>query len=506
MKTSTICKYTLVIICLLQSLGMIAQEVILTITTSPGNLAYFLGNQKNLVTDLTLSGSMNADDVACIRDMPQLSKLNMASISMVPGGLFYVSIGVPVEKDKIPKYMFLSLSNLTSVTLPTNITGIGNQAFQDCSGLTSITIPAGITAIDTLTFSNCSGLKSITIPSSVTTIYDYGLRGCSSLTSLTIPSSVTSIHRGAFAICTGLKEFIVSDTNPKFKSINGVLYSKDQSILLNYPNSKSSVFSIPDNTTSIAEWSFESCYDLASVTIPNSVTTIGDGAFFNCTGLISLSIGNSVTSIGTNVFYNCVNLPSVVIPNSVTYIGWDAFGYCRSLASISLSNKLNTIGIYAFTYCTSLPTITIPASVTSIDNWAFSYCTGLTAFHSNALTPPGTSSSAFNAIDKNICKLYVPKGTSAKYKASTGWSDFKTVIEENINSISETEAGNIKVYAEQNTIIIEGAVIGNEISVFNESGALLQIIKVTDYITRIYVPENHIYLIKITSKSFKVAL
>ena len=39
----------------------------------------------------------------------------------------------------------------------------------------------------------CSSLTSITIPSSVTSIGDYAIEYCSSLTSITIPNSVTSI-------------------------------------------------------------------------------------------------------------------------------------------------------------------------------------------------------------------------------------------------------------------------------------------------------------------------
>ena len=93
---------------------------------------------------------------------------------------------------------------MTSLTIPSSVTSIGEGAFSGCSGLTSLTIPSGVTSIGGGTFSGCSGLTSLTIPSSVTSIRDYAFYGCSGLTSLTIPSGVTWIGDEAFSGCSGL--------------------------------------------------------------------------------------------------------------------------------------------------------------------------------------------------------------------------------------------------------------------------------------------------------------
>jgi len=328
----------------------------------------------------------------------------------------------------------------------------------------------------------------------------------SALTSVTIPPSVTVIGNGAFALCTGLKSFVVSATNPIFSSLDGVLFNKDQSLLIFYPNSKSTFYTIPTSVKSVGDYAFESCPALSSVVIGNNVTSVGEGAFYNCTGLMTVSIGNSVTSIGKDVFYNCYRLTAVTIPNSVLSIGWDAFGYCTGLTSLNMGDNVMTIDIYALTNCTGLNNITIPASVTSIGEWALSYCTGLTELHCKSLTPPTATTSSFYGINKTTCKLYIPKGTTASYKGAIGWSDFKSFIEENGTSVPQTDTRDIKVYAMQDAIVVENADIGDEISVYNASGALIYRARVTDDITRIYVPANHIYLIKITSKTFKVAL
>lgn len=503
MKTNSICKYTLTALFLFVCMGVKGQELKLTLTVQPYELHDFLGSQKDLVTDLTLIGSINAYDIGVIRDMAKLTKLNIANVKLVPGGSF---MGISVVTDQVPTCMFFSLINLTSVILPTNITAIGSQAFQDCKSLTSIIVPNGITVIDHLTFANCVSLTSVSLPDKITEISDYAFWNCTALPSLTIPASVTTIGRGAFAICTNLKEFIVPETNIAFSSVEGVLFNKSKSVLIAYPNSKSAFYTTPASTTSIADYAFQSCYGLGMVVIDNNVTSLGEGAFYNCTGLYSVVISNNISSIKTNTFYDCNNLISVSIPNSVTSIGWEAFGYCYRLTSIDISSNLTSIDIYAFTNCSALTVLTLPKSTTFVNEWAFNYCTGLTQLHSKALAPPKAYLSSFNAIDVTTCGLYVPKGTSTLYKGATGWSSFKSIIEEYETAIPQAGTDSIKVYTEQNSIIIEGAGSGNIISVYDVSGKLFKSIKVTDNVTRIYVPVNHIYLVNIATKVFKVAL
>ena len=75
--------------------------------------------------------------------------------------------------------------------------------------MTSLTIPSGVTSIGDWGFDGCSGLTSLTIPSGVTSIGNLAFLGCSGLTSLTIPSGVTSIGEGAFEVCSGLTSIYV---------------------------------------------------------------------------------------------------------------------------------------------------------------------------------------------------------------------------------------------------------------------------------------------------------
>ena len=174
---------------------------------------------------------------------------------------------------------------LQKLTIGTSVKSIPNNAFRNCSNLTSINIPESVTSIGAQAFENCSNLTSINIPESVTLIGYFAFRDCSSLTSITIPESVTEIGNYAFLYCSSLKEFIVDDSNRYYTSKDGVLFSKDITTLITYPNAKASVYEIPESVTSIVDWAFSGCSDLTSITIPESVTSIGNYAFLYCSYL-----------------------------------------------------------------------------------------------------------------------------------------------------------------------------------------------------------------------------
>ncbi len=191
--------------------------------------------------------------------------------------------------------------------------------------------------------------------------------GCSSLESITIPSSVTSIGYGVFSCCSSLTEIVVDENNPNYSSLDGNLYDKHKTALIQYAGGKTAT----------------------SFVIPNSVTSIGDSAFYDCSSLESITIPNSVMSIGYEAFRYCSSLESITIPNSVTSIGGEVFKYCSSLESITIPNSVTSIGIYAFYDCSSLESITIPNSVTSIGNYAFSGCSNLTIYCEAESKPSG---------------------------------------------------------------------------------------------------------------------
>ena len=108
----------------------------------------------------------------------------------------------------------------TSFIIPDGVTSIGNEAFYDCDSLTNITIPSSVTSIGDYAFYGCDSLTSITIPSSVTSIGWYAFYSCDSLTSITIPSSVTSIGNEAFVYCYNLTTVYYTGTESEWNAIS----------------------------------------------------------------------------------------------------------------------------------------------------------------------------------------------------------------------------------------------------------------------------------------------
>ncbi|MDR1552937.1 MAG: leucine-rich repeat domain-containing protein, partial [Prevotellaceae bacterium] len=138
--------------------------------------------------------------------------------------------------SRAPWYSYRS--SITTIVIGNGVTSIGDGAFSGCSSLTAVTIPNSVTSIGSYAFAICSSLTAVTIPNNVTSIGDGAFYGCSSLTAVTIPNSVTSIGESIFGNCSNLTAVITKSENEYFSSNNGVLFNKEQTILVCYPSGK----------------------------------------------------------------------------------------------------------------------------------------------------------------------------------------------------------------------------------------------------------------------------
>ena len=123
--------------------------------------------------------------------------------------------------------------------IPEGVKHIGVYAFKWCDKITSIVIPKSVTCIGGHAFVGCDSLASIVIPKSVTSIGDSAFYNCSSLTSVTIGNSVESIGESAFEDCSSLVSINVATDNSHYCSVDGVLFNKDRTTIIRYPQGKS---------------------------------------------------------------------------------------------------------------------------------------------------------------------------------------------------------------------------------------------------------------------------
>ena len=120
-----------------------------------------------------------------------------------------------------------------------------------------------------------------------------------------------------------------------------------------------------------------------------------------------------------------ITIPEAANGYTVTSIGESAFQGCTGLTSITIPEGVTRIYNLAFYGCTGLTSVTIPEGVTRIGELAFYFCRGLTKITSKIAEPFDINS----CFSSNEATLYVPKGTVENYKATTGWKNFKTILE-----------------------------------------------------------------------------
>lgn len=194
-----------------------------------------------------------------------------------------------------------------------------------------------------------------------------GIVAGGSIRKILIPASVTTIADNAFSDVRGLEEIEVNDENTAYSSESGVLYNKDRTILVSYPNSKpDSEFTTPESVTEIADKAFFGS-ELAAVTVTDNVVSVGKEAFSGCYALTSAVLGAGLKEISENTFADDESLSSVTI-SSAEKIGDGAFAGCSSLKSVALPENTSVISATAFSGCSSLTDITVSDSNTSFSS------------------------------------------------------------------------------------------------------------------------------------------
>lgn len=219
------------------------------------------------------------------------------------GTLKITSLHIADGITHIGDYAFADLINITNVVIPGTVVSIGKYAFEN-TGLLEVKLPDSVKKIDSLAFRDCEDLKSVILPQFLEVIENRAFEKCTSLEALQIPATTSNVESSAFNDCTNLTHINVDEANPYYSSRDGVLYSKDQSLLIRCPGGYlGSEFVIPDSVTEIKQLAFNSCQNISSVVFPKSITKIPSATFSECPNLTTLTIPISVKAIPGS-FYN----------------------------------------------------------------------------------------------------------------------------------------------------------------------------------------------------------
>lgn len=352
---------------------------------------------------------------------------------------------------------------IKKVIIKDGVTSLPEEAFAGCLKLKEISIADSVKSIGACAFMQ-TDLREITIPNSVKKLGNSVLSSCKKLTKVKMPGNVKIIYGSdeyfpvfQFDVDSPVKtieltsslnleifmylsaeNIVVSKNDPKYTSIDGLLYTKDGKSLVRIPNLRKKAV-IADGCeefcTTAVEWAgdddgdpYMGCEDLKTIVLSESIRTIntkkhltrwGTSSYAeehhtDKTDYISFTIANkNMPWEQVSLLHKKFNTPyetlqkevpavfgpgaeqgfitpkdgtvllkyvgkddNVCIPQGITKIEKNAFA-SSTLKNVVFPEGLEKIGENAFANCKKLTKVTIPKSVDIIDQDAFSKCKNL---------------------------------------------------------------------------------------------------------------------------------
>lgn len=228
---------------------------------------------------------------------------------------------------------------------------------------------------------------------------------------ITIPKDIKRIGPYALGEDKKIKNIYVDLQNTSFKSQNGILFNRDKSELIRYPQTREEEeYKVPNLVRKLGIGSFIGGENLRRVTLGEKVEEIGEYAFGSCFNLTKINLEN-VKKIGKLAFYYCnlsgkINLKSIeileenIFKRDEFYIREDGglgVNYTMNISEVILGKNIKYIGKNALPMN---PTIYI-----------------------YALIPPIFIKSYYE-----FKKIYVPEESLDLYINSPDWQNYKKII------------------------------------------------------------------------------
>jgi len=254
---------------------------------------------------------------------------------------------------------------------------IGSQAFHSSNTLKNVSIPENVTKIGESAFAYCKNLNSIIFESNdKLTDIEYGaFTWCTTLSDVKLPDSVVNIGDNILYNCFRLK----------FKVENAINYVGSTNNPYFFAHSRTMEFSgtvnLNKNCKYIGDELFINCQELESVQIPANIIGICSFAFSWCDNLkeVTFEQNSNLKHIGRHAFNACCEIKSLALPSSLTKIGVGAFAGCNQLESVRILDNVTVIEEMAFQACAKLKELTFGknSKLESIKDMAFNNCQSL---------------------------------------------------------------------------------------------------------------------------------
>lgn len=338
-------KLTSVILAVVMMLGILTIAPLTVSAATYGDFEYTLeddytctitkynGSAANVTIPSTIYGNkVSAIGRYAFEENPNIKKVSMPnSVKIIDRGAFWYcgnleSVTMPTGLKEIGGCAFYE-TNLKSVVLPTGLKYISNEAFKFCYNLKTVTLPNTVESLGNACFGSCTSLQSISIPNSVKDMRWSTFDRCTSLKTVTIGCGVDTMETySVFGGCTSLENITVNSSNNNYSSANGIMYDKNKTEILVYPQAKKdTTYSVPSSVKSLGEMTANGNAYLKTVTIPSNIKDIGDYAFgyigekYNYQKVSGFTIkgykGTAAERYARNNDFNFVQLQ--VVPTSV---------------------------------------------------------------------------------------------------------------------------------------------------------------------------------------------
>ena len=330
-----------------------------TVTFETGSVLYVLGEKAfydcTALETINLPSTTRSLGIGALQECSSLTgTFVIPAAHTVPNNFLtgcksLTKIVVSDGTAKLNYEALMGCSSVTELTLPGTLSEMGSKAVASMDSLKTVTITANsvvhFVVMDNILYEldDSTGTpyemrlypcqdprESYTVPAGVKWIDDYAMIDNPYLKTLTLPASIDtvapSVNDWFLNGFESLENIYLNGENEHFQSVDGILFSKDGTVLVKYPAMHKvggvaiTSYTVPSEVDMILDYAFEYVGLLEEVFISDAVTTLDICTFQNSTSLKEVTLGDGVSTVLDSSFSACSSLETIFIsfPSSNT--------------------------------------------------------------------------------------------------------------------------------------------------------------------------------------------